>query len=180
MPDPENLPLQTAIKYNPHLWSDDELRAVFVARGRELEGILERIRAIAPDKVPQHLLVTGYRVMGKTTLLRRIALAVADAPDLQPQWIALTFPKEQYTVSTLAELWMNVIDSLADTLEREGAPAEALTRLDAEVQALLALEAGEREAAALELLKSWIATNPTTHPAADRQQRPAVRRRLAR
>ena len=55
MPDPENLPLQTAIKYNPHLWSEEELRAVFVARARELEGILERIRATGPGKVPQHI-----------------------------------------------------------------------------------------------------------------------------
>ena len=161
MPDPNQLPLQAAVKYNPHLWSDDELRAVFVARSRELDDILARLHAIPSDRVPQHLLITGYRGMGKTTLLRRIALAVADDPQLAGDWIALTFPEEQYTVSTLAELWVNVLDSLADTLERQGTPPTELAQLDTKVQEILALAASEREAAALTLLQDWV----------DRQQR---------
>ena len=93
MPDPNHLPLQSAVKYNPHLWDEHELRAVFVARRRELDAILDRLRATAADRVPQHLLITGYHGMGKTTLLRRIALAVADDETLSSAWIALTFPE---------------------------------------------------------------------------------------
>ena len=104
MPEIDSGSLQTTVKYNPHLWAEDELRAIFVSRDRELERICESIRSTKTGKVPQHILVTGYRGMGKTTLLRRIALAVADEPGLTGQWIALTFPEEQYTVSTLAEL----------------------------------------------------------------------------
>lgn len=157
MPDSQDLPLGGAVKYNPHLWDDNELRAVFVVRHRELDTALDRIRGCPPGKVPQHLLVTGYRGMGKTTLLRRIALAVAEDPDLAADWIPLTFPEEQYTVSTLAEFWMNVLDALADRLERQGATPDQLTGLDAGIQKIETLPPAEREDAALTLLRDWTA-----------------------
>ncbi|WP_089728048.1 tetratricopeptide repeat protein [Candidatus Thiosymbion oneisti] len=157
MPDSLDSPLRGAVKYNPHLWDDDELRAVFVVRHRELVAALDRIRACPLGKVPQHLLITGYRGMGKTTLLRRIALAVADDSELAADWIPLTFPEEQYTVSTLAELWMNVLDTLADRLERQGATPDELADLDAGVRKIEALSPAEREGAALGLLQDWTA-----------------------
>ncbi|WP_133513216.1 tetratricopeptide repeat protein [Candidatus Thiosymbion oneisti] len=157
MPDSLDSPLRGAVKYNPHLWDDDELRAVFVVRHRELATALKRIRTCPPGKVPQHLLVTGYRGMGKTTLLRRIALAVADDSELAADWIPLTFPEEQYTVSTLAEFWMNVLDALADRLEHQGATPDELADLDAGVRKIEALSPAEREDAALTLLRNWTA-----------------------
>ena len=157
MPDPDRGPLQGVPKYNPHLWSDVELRAIFVVRNRELTGLLERLRKSSPDRAPQHVLMVGQRGMGKTTLLRRVALAVRDDPELAARWIALTFPEEQFTVSTLAELWSNVLDALTDALESEGAPPAALHRLDGEIQQLQALPPLEREAAAASLLDFWIA-----------------------
>jgi len=103
------------------------------------------------------LLITGYRGMGKTTLLRRIALAVADDPELATDWVPLTFPEEQYTASTLAELWMNVLDALADRLERQGATPDELADLDAGVREIEVLPPAEREGAALTLLQDWTA-----------------------
>ena len=157
MPDALDSPLRGAVKYNPHLWDDDELRAVFVVRQRELGDALKRIRDCPPGKVLQHLLITGYRGMGKTTLLRRIALAVAEDPELAVDWIPLTFPEEQYTVSTLVELWMNVLDALADHLERQGATPDELAGLDAGIRKIEALPPAEREDAALTLLQNWTA-----------------------
>jgi DNA-binding transcriptional regulator GbsR (MarR family) len=156
MVEPIIAPFRATAKYNPHLWGDEELRAIFVARARELAEIVEKIRGTRPDAVPQHLLVTGQRGMGKTTLLRRIALAVADDAELSRQWIALTFPEEQYTVSNPAELWSNVLDALADTLEREGVPASELARLDAEFGRIAELPPREREESALALLDGWV------------------------
>ncbi len=157
MPDSLDSPLRGTVKYNPHLWSDEELRAIFVVRQRELATALDRIRGCPPDQVPQHLLVIGYRGMGKTTLLRRIALAVAEDPKLAADWIPLTFPEEQYTVSTLAELWMNVLDALADQLERQGVAPDELVGLDTGIRRVEALPPAEREEAALGLLGDWTA-----------------------
>lgn len=156
MPDPDRGPLQGIVKYNPHLWGDDELRSIFVVRNRELAALLDRLRQTPAGAVPQHALVVGQRGMGKTTLLRRLALGVRDDAELSRQWIALSFPEEQFTVSTLAELWSNVLDALTDALETEGAPAAELDRLDGEIRRIGALPTLEREEAAIGLLDEWI------------------------
>jgi Flp pilus assembly protein TadD/predicted ArsR family transcriptional regulator len=158
-PAASGVALSATVKYNPHLWGPEELRSIFVVRTRELADLLERLRTTPEGQVPQHLLVTGARGMGKTTLLRRLALAVEDDPDLAAGWIAVTFPEEQYTVCTLAELWRNVLDALTDTREREGALPAELDRLDAEARRIGDLPAGERESAALASLGNWVRSN---------------------
>jgi Flp pilus assembly protein TadD len=153
------LALSATVKYNPHLWGPDELRSIFVVRTRELADLLERLRATPGGQVPQHLLVTGSRGMGKTTLLRRLALAVEEDPELAARWIAVTFPEEQYTVGILAELWRNCLDALTDAREREGAPPAELDRLDAEIRRIGELPVAEREAKALATLTDWVQSN---------------------
>jgi len=54
------------------------------------------------------------------TLLRRIALAVNEDPELSTQWLPLTFPEEQYNISDLGDLWLNCLDALGDALEQSG------------------------------------------------------------
>ncbi len=110
------LKIGATIKNNPHLLAADELRAIFIARQKELKDILEKIKNTAPNTVPQHLLITGQRGMGKSTLLNRVALEIDENPDFNQEWLALRFPEEQYTVATLSQLWLNVLDSLADSL----------------------------------------------------------------
>ncbi len=157
LPPPSELPLGASVKYNPHLWGDAELRSIFVVRRQELETLLEAVRSTATGSVPQHILITGHRGMGKSTLLRRVALAVREDAQLSKDWLALSFPEEQYTVSNLTELWRNVLDALADALERQGAQQDELARLDATIAALEDVPAGAREAAALKLLGDCIA-----------------------
>ncbi|WP_374493915.1 AAA family ATPase [Zoogloea sp.] len=151
------IPLSSTVKYNPHLWGDDELRAIFVVRKPELERLVDAVRASRADSVPQHILITGHRGMGKSTLLRRVALAVRDDPELSQGWLALSFPEEQYTVSTLTEFWRNVLDSLTDALEQRGASPAELARLDAAIASIDSLVVDAREDAALKLLTDWIA-----------------------
>lgn len=148
--------IAAAAKYNPHLWSPAELRAIFVARQRELATILQALRAAEPNSAPQHLLITGQRGMGKSTLLQRVALAVEDEPALSQQWLPLRFPEEQYTVSTPAELWANVIGALADALERQGQPT---LKIDAELAQLMQLPIAQREQANLSWLQNWCQTH---------------------
>ncbi len=71
--------------------------------------------------------------MGKTTLLRRIAIAIKDEPDLNEKWLALTFPEEQYNIVNPRDFWANCFDSLIDVLEKSGAVKEA-KKLDEQIE----------------------------------------------
>ena len=148
--------LGASVKYNPHLWGASELRAIFVVRQGELQRLQTALLATKPGSAPQHILITGQRGMGKSTLLQRLALAVREDETVRSQWIPLTFPEEQYTVGTLAEFWRDVLDALADALQREGAAAEELAALDRKIRSLGDIPIALREGSALETLTSWV------------------------
>lgn len=144
--------IQAVAKYNPHLWGPEDLKAIFVARQRELAELTQAIRDAEPTSCPQHILLIGQRGMGKTTLLQRIALQVEEDKDLSKDWLALRFPEEQYTVSNLAELWGNVLGALADALEAKG---ESTQLIDQNLLMLESLPVEEREDKTLELINQW-------------------------
>lgn len=142
-----DLPLHRPALYNPVLWSRDEVRIYYIARQPLLMRLLDDLRRERPASRPQHRLILGLRGMGKSTLLRRLAVAVEDDAELAGQWLPLTFPEEQYNVVTLADLWLNCLEALSDLLEERGqntgaaeidATVASLRRQDAE-GALLAL-----------------------------------------
>jgi len=136
-------------KYNPHLWSAEQLRAIFVARKNELSDLLQTLRTTPQDTVGQHVLLVGARGMGKSTLMRRLALAVEDDPNLSVAWMALRFPEEQYTVATLGQFWANVLDSLADALQHQG---HSVVELDAVAERIAAMPPAEQTTACLEAI----------------------------
>lgn len=133
-------------KYNPHLWSAEQLRAIFVARTNELADLIHTLRTTPPETVGQHVLLVGARGMGKSTLIQRLALAVEDDPGLSAAWLPLRFPEEQYTVATLGQFWANVLDSLADALQRLG---ESVVELDAAAERIAAMPAAGQADACL-------------------------------
>jgi tetratricopeptide (TPR) repeat protein len=121
--------------YNPALWSRNEVRTYYVARPKILARFLDDFRREQPGTRPQHRLILGQRGMGKSTLLRRLAIGVEDDAELAAQWLPLNFPEEQYNVATLADFWLNCLDSLGDWLEARGDIAE-MQALDAEIERL--------------------------------------------
>lgn len=131
--------LDSALKrpalYNPALWSREEVRTYYIARPKLLERFLEDFRREQSGTRPQHRLILGQRGMGKSTLLRRLAIAVDDESDLAAKWIPLVFPEEQYNVATLADFWLNCLDALGDYLETHGRVVE-MHAIDAEVERL--------------------------------------------
>lgn len=149
-----NSAIGNPMKYNPQLWSKDELRNIFVTRHHELDDIVQRIRDAASGQTVQHVLITGARGMGKSTLLNRVALAVHDDAGLSAQWLPLRMPEEQYTVAQLGEFWLNVLDILADTLEQNQQHDQA-DRLDQAVAELKPLAAEAQANAARDLLLDW-------------------------
>jgi Flp pilus assembly protein TadD/energy-coupling factor transporter ATP-binding protein EcfA2 len=136
-------------KYNPHLWSAEQLRAIFVARKNELADLLLTLRTTPLETVGQHVLLVGARGMGKSTLMRRLALAVEDDPLLSTAWLPLRFPEELYTVATIGQFWAKVLDSLADALQHLGQP---VSELDAAAERIAALPAAEQAAACLAVI----------------------------
>jgi len=148
----EHLPLHGAAIYNPHLLSPEELKKYFVVRRELLEHLLDELRREAPDHPPQHRLIVGTRGMGKTTLLRRLALAVSEDPELGRTWLPLLFPEEQYNVARLSDLWVNCLDALGDGLEAAG-DLDRASELDALVAALPKADEEQRADQALTHLK---------------------------
>ena len=168
-----NSELNAIAKYNPHLWQPEELKAIFVARYQELERIVKQVTNTPADQVPQHMLITGNRGMGKSTLLHRVALEIEADNNTSQDWISVRFPEEQYTVSKLAELWSNILGALADTLERNteqqtesnndndatnNAYRSDLQRIDEQLQSLDSMEPEQRESQALQWINDWCDT----------------------
>ena len=149
--------IKGAAVYNPHLWSDGDLKSVFVVRRKELAELTRALSGTSYKKVPQHILLVGHRGLGKTTILRRLALEARDSGAIAVNWLPLGFPEEQYTVSNLYELWRNVLDALLDRLEEMGAPYDERLELETQAQALESLKTlEEREEAAIRLLRRTI------------------------
>jgi hypothetical protein len=94
--------------------SDDEVRSRFVVRGAELAELLAHVREDGP---PRHALVIGPRGMGKSLLLRRVAVTVADDPELADRWLVVILPEELYEVTSVAELWLAGLSTAAKQLD---------------------------------------------------------------
>ena len=141
-----------SLAYNPALLSDEDTKALFVARIPLLERTTAALREAARGGSSPHTLLVGQRGMGKTLLLRRLRTAVEDEPALSERFLALSFPEEQYNVARLSDFWANCLDALADGRARAGDDAGA-ARIDAIVAALPAAE-DERANATLAALVS--------------------------
>ena len=144
MKPPANISVLAKIRiFNPHRLNEAELEQSFIARQDVFRAILDDIAAGDAASPPQHHLVVGQRGMGKTTLLRRLALELQRSP-YRERFLPLTFPEEQYVeVDRLAKFWLNCLDALADVLEHQGAD-EAVRAIDATVARLTALKTDDR------------------------------------
>ena len=149
--------LQLAI-YNPAILKDDDFLAGFVARRDLVDDVMAPLHSITPRSLAKHRLILGQRGMGKTSLLRRIALGVREDPQLSQVLLPLTFREEQYNVHNLHTFWCNCLDALGDHFERTGQHEKAQA-LDQNVAALThpseISKAQEEGEAALAALKAW-------------------------
>ncbi len=134
-PDGPVLPVYRHAIYNPGRLTDAEVRATFIARQALFHELVDDVRASRPGSRPQHHLVIGQRGMGKTTLLRRLDVSLRENPNLAT-FVPLSFPEEQWTIDRLSKLWLNCLDSLADTLEKEDQASPVIDVIDSAVDAL--------------------------------------------
>jgi tetratricopeptide (TPR) repeat protein len=141
--------------YNPAILSDDDFLRGFVARQTLAERLLRRLGDLTPGNLAQHHLLIGQRGMGKTSLLRRMALGVAEDPGLSAVLLPLTFREEQYNVHNLHVFWCNCLDALGDWFENTG-QSERAEALDAAV-AVLSRGTKDREGrAAHDAFADWM------------------------
>lgn len=149
--------LQLAI-YNPAILKDGDFLAGFVARQETAADLIKRLHDITPKSLAKHRLILGQRGMGKTSLLRRIALAVRDDPALANILLPLTFREEQYNVHNLHTFWCNCLDALGDHFERTE-QADKVAELDRQVASLTRAKRGpaaeDEGEEALAALKAW-------------------------
>jgi len=109
--------LQLAI-YNPSVINDEDFLKGFVARHNEAKHIIKSLGECSDTGPATHQLIFGQRGMGKSTMLRKVALAVENDPELNERFIPLGFREEQYNVHNLETFWQNCVDSLGDWFER--------------------------------------------------------------
>ncbi|HET7487230.1 MAG TPA: tetratricopeptide repeat protein [Acidimicrobiales bacterium] len=91
---------------------DADVRQRFVVRTRELAQLLAHLGDGEP---PGHALVVGARGMGKSLLLRRLVVAVADEPALAARWLPVVLPEDLYQVTSAGELWLSALGQVAAT-----------------------------------------------------------------
>jgi tetratricopeptide (TPR) repeat protein len=109
----------TAIRhYNPDWLSDDDLVRNFAARLDDFGFLRDELARVPREGSAQHYLLVGVRGAGKTTMLKRLAVAIRRDADLRDHLIALSFPEELYQVKNLADFWWAACDALLDELDR--------------------------------------------------------------
>jgi len=69
----------TLAVHNVGQLSDDDVAKRFVVRHHELDELLSHL---TDDNPPRHALMIGQRGMGKSLLLRKLAITVRSDPDL--------------------------------------------------------------------------------------------------
>lgn len=96
------------VKHNPAFLSDEELERAFVVRHDDRDTILGVIKENAADS-NQHVLVIGPRGIGKTMLVRCVALNVRQDELLRQKWYPLVFAEESYEVASAGEFWLEAL-----------------------------------------------------------------------
>jgi tetratricopeptide (TPR) repeat protein len=116
--------------YNQDMLDDSDFVAQFVARHDVLDALVRRLEAVGRGAAGGCQILIGPRGMGKTSLLRRLAIEVKNRPDLSARFIPLRFREEQYNVLKLGDFWRNCGEALAEWAEADGR-MDLAARLDA-------------------------------------------------
>ncbi|MDP1594071.1 MAG: tetratricopeptide repeat protein [Gallionella sp.] len=111
--------------YNPDWLSDEALVTNFVARREDYVFLRNELARVPVQGTVQHYLLVGMRGAGKTTMLKRLAVAIRRDDDLKDHLIALSFPEELYQVKCLADFWWAACDALVDELDHLGLREQA-------------------------------------------------------
>jgi Cdc6-like AAA superfamily ATPase len=113
MNDDKALQMVRIATYDPLLLKEKNFLAGFVAREQELNKLHRVVKESSGKEQSKHCLLYGQRGMGKTSLLRRLAILIREDQALSTHWIPVNFTEEQYNISHLDNFWANCADGLA-------------------------------------------------------------------
>lgn len=136
--------------YNPGSLSDEDFLKGFVARQNTANALIEQLVKVVTGDLQTHFLISGQRGMGKTSMLRKLAMAVQNDTRLKTSLIPLSFREEQYNVHSSQVFWTNCLDALGDWFDRIGEHEKA-AQLDKEITSL-----NSTHDDALALFNTWI------------------------
>jgi len=105
-----------AYKFSPNLASPEERRETFVAREAIHEDLLDRVRKL--ESGARHCILIGPRGIGKTHLLLLLADSIEADETLASRWVVVRFAEEEYSITSLAELLLRVIESLPNNTSK--------------------------------------------------------------
>jgi hypothetical protein len=105
--------------YNPQEMPEAEFLARYSVRLELTQNLLQSILANGPDDEPKHFIIQGQRGQGKTSLLRKLFLALRENTGTRDWLVPLLFKEELYGVTNLCRLWEEAASLL------EGQPAFA-------------------------------------------------------
>jgi len=117
--------------FNPGQVDEPSFLASFIARQNTFQYFLNELRHTQEGQAARHHLIIAPRGYGKTSLLRRIQIALRTEAEFNTRFIALAFREEQHNVISLDVFWRNCIQSLLETREDEHAPQAEIDALDA-------------------------------------------------
>jgi len=100
--------------YNPQAIPEAEFLARYSVRLDLTDKLLRTILSNGLEDEPEHAIVQGQRGQGKTSLLRRIQIALRDNRETRDWLIPLLFREELYGVTSLCRLWEEAASLLRD------------------------------------------------------------------
>jgi superkiller protein 3 len=101
-----------AYKFSPNLASAEERRKMFVAREAIFDGLINRVRTA--ESGARHCILIGPRGSGKTHILLLLADTIEAEEELSAKWVVVRFAEEEYSITSLAELLLRVIELLPE------------------------------------------------------------------
>jgi len=95
-------------RFSPNQATAEERRRTFVARQDILKDLLARVSNF--DSGAQHCILIGPRGIGKTHLLLLLADTIDADENLGHKWVVVRFAEEEYSITTLAEFFLRIIE----------------------------------------------------------------------
>ena len=116
--------------FNSGTQKEPDFLASFIARQDVLNFFLAQLRNTQDQQSAKHHLIIAPRGYGKTSLLRRIKIALRDEPEFKSRYIPLSFREEQHNVISLDVFWRNCLQALLEAREDEHADSAEIDTLD--------------------------------------------------